>query len=58
VASDELFPITNQHRPLEIEEVILGPETDELFERGIREFLDSCELADVSVRRSRVPYRT
>ena len=58
LASDELFPIKNQHRPLEIEEVILGPEADELFERGIREFLDSCEMADVSVRRSRVPYRT
>ena len=58
VASNELYPMDNQRRLLEIQEVRLGPETDELFERGIREFLATCEMPDVKVRRSNVPYRT
>ena len=58
VVSDELFPKNTQRRLLEIQEVILGPETDELFERSIREYLITCELPNVKVRRSSVPYRT
>jgi len=58
VASDELFPRGDLRWPLEIHEVVLGPETDELLERGVREFLGSCEMPHVKVRRSTVPYRT
>jgi hypothetical protein len=58
VASDELFPLPGDQRPLEIEEIVVGPETDELLERGVREFLASQSLDEVSVRRSTVPYRT
>lgn len=48
VASNELFPRESGGASLEIEEVVLGPETDELFERGIREFLASCNMAGVA----------
>lgn len=58
VASDELFPDKDRPRPLEVQEVVLGPETDEILERGIREFLAESEMPDVIVRRSVVPYRT
>jgi hypothetical protein len=58
VASDELFAGRYERRPLEIREVVLGPETDELLERGVREFLASSGLPGVVVRRSTVPYRT
>lgn len=58
VASDELFPVSGQRRPLEIQEVVLGPETDALLERGVREFLASRDMSAVTVRRSTVPYRT
>lgn len=58
VVSDELFPLEGQREPLEIKEVVLGPGTDELLERGICEFLASCEMPDVTVRMSTVPYRT
>lgn len=58
VSSDELFPLPGQRTPLEISQVVLGPEADELLERGIREFLCSCGMPEVKVRRSTVPYRT
>lgn len=58
VASDELSPFEHKRGPLEVQEVILGPEADDLLERGVRELLASSALPDVKVRRSRVPYRT
>jgi hypothetical protein len=58
VASDELYPLGSRRKLLEIQEVVLGPETDELLERGIREFLAAREMPEVVVRRSKVPYRT
>ena len=50
----------SEHRdfPLEISEVVLGPETDDLLEQGVREFLDENGLKQVQVRRSRVPLRS
>lgn len=57
VVSDELFPRKDLCRPLDIHEVVLGPESDELLERGVREFLASSEMRHVKVRRSTVPYR-
>lgn len=58
VASDELSPFKNKRSPLDVKEVVLGPEADDLLERGVRELLASSALPDVKVRRSRVPYRT
>ena len=58
VVSSEIEPFPGNERPLEIREVVLGPETDNLLERGIREFLQSENLSEVVVRRSTVPYRT
>lgn len=43
--------------PLEFSEVVLGPESDELLDQGVREFLDEYGLEGVKVRRSNVPLR-
>lgn len=43
--------------PLEIFEIVIGPENDELLEQGIRELLSEYGLDDVVVRRSLVPLR-
>ncbi len=50
----------SEHRnfPLEISEVVLGPESDDLLEQGVREFLDENGLNQVQVRRSLVPLRS
>lgn len=45
-------------RPFEINEVVLGPEADDLLERGVRELLQAEGMSKVKVRRSKVPYRT
>jgi hypothetical protein len=58
VSSNELYPLRVDRKLLEIQEVVLGPETDELLERGVREFLAASEMPEVVVRRSTVPYRT
>ena len=52
--------LRSEHRdfPLEISEVVLGPESDELLEQGVREFLNENGLHAVSVRRSLVPLRS
>lgn len=50
---------SDQHPfPLEISEVVLGPESDELLDQGVREFLNEHGLKGVTVRRSTVPLRT
>jgi hypothetical protein len=50
---------SDQHPfPLEISEVVLGPESDELLDQGVREFLNEHGLEGVTVRRSTVPLRT
>jgi hypothetical protein len=43
--------------PLKIEEIVIGPENDELLEQGIRELLSENGLSDVSIRKSIVPLR-
>lgn len=58
VLSDELVPPASKTTPLEIREVVLGPESDDLLEPGVREFLTSSKMPNVQVRKSIVPYRT
>ena len=58
VASTEVLSSVHRDYPLEIAEVVLGPECDELLEQGVREFLNENGLADVRVRRSLVPFRS
>jgi hypothetical protein len=59
VVSSELFPMLNSDpRELGICEIVLGPETDELLARGIREFLDANGMEKISLKASKVPYRT
>lgn len=58
VASVDVLPSRHREFKLEISEVVLGPESDELLKRGIREFLDANGWDNVTVRRSAVPLRT
>lgn len=46
-----------QDFPLEILEIVIGPENDELLEQGVRALLSEYGLDDVVVRRSLVPLR-
>ncbi len=57
VSSLAVLPSEHRRFPLEIEEVVLGPEGDELLERGTREFLDANGMTTIPVRRSTVPLR-
>lgn len=57
VPSTDILPSENRKFELEITEIVLGPECDELLERGVREFLDAKGLANVKSRRSLVPLR-
>lgn len=52
--------LRSEHRdyPLEIVDVVLGPETDDLLERGVRDFLDENGFKQARVRRSLVPLRS
>jgi len=58
VSSSEIYPLAGYERPLEIAEVVLGPSSDEMLERGVRELLLAHDMKDVPIRRSHVPYRT
>lgn len=59
VKSSEMFPMPDHNKwPLGICEVVLGPESDDLMELGVREFLDENGLQDVPIKRSVIPYRT
>ncbi len=58
VASTEVRVSEHHDFPLEITEIVLGPESDEILEQGVREFLDENELEKVEVRRSLVPLRS
>tara|TARA_R110000850_G_scaffold3067_2_gene14422 strand:- start:1887 stop:2999 length:1113 start_codon:yes stop_codon:yes gene_type:complete len=57
VTSTQVLNSYRKPSPLEISEVVLGPESDELLDQGIREFLNEYGLEDVIVRRSTVPLR-
>lgn len=58
VPSTDILPSNYRKFELEIAEIILGPECDELLERGVREFLDEKGLANVKSRHSLVPLRS
>lgn len=58
VKSSEMFPRADHKWPLGISEIVLGPESDDLMELGVREFLDENGLEAVPIRRSKIPYRT
>lgn len=58
VASTEVLRSEHRDFSLEISEVVLGPESDELLEQGVREFLRESGLPNVKVRRSLVPLRS
>lgn len=57
VPSTDVLGSEHREFPLEISEVILGPESDELLEGGVREFLNEKGLPNVQVRKSLVPLR-
>lgn len=58
VPSTDVLNFGDNTSPLVISEVVLGPESDELLDQGVREFLDANSLDAVKVRRSTVPLRT
>ena len=58
VLSDELDSMLDNPPELKICEIMLGPESDDALERGVREFLTENGMGDVIIKRSRVPYRT
>jgi len=58
VKSSEMFTEPDNKWPLGICEVVLGPESDDLMELGVRELLDENGLNDVPIKHSAIPYRT
>lgn len=58
VSSTQVLDSAERDFPLKFTEVVLGPDTDDLLTRGVREFLDEMGLQDVPVRRSAIPFRT
>jgi hypothetical protein len=57
VPSTQVLDSADRSFPLEISEIVLGPESDELLDQGVREFLNEHGLDGVTVRRSTVPLR-
>lgn len=57
VASTEVLPSEFRNYELKIAEVVIGPESDELLERGVREYMHAKGIGGVTVRRSTVPLR-
>ena len=58
VASSDVLRSKVRNFEIEVTEVILGPECDDLLERGVREFLSAKSLEKVALRRSTVPLRS
>lgn len=58
VSSTQVLDSAKRDFPLKFTEVVLGPDTDDLLTRGVREFLDELGLQDVPLRRSSIPFRT
>lgn len=58
VTSTELGMHMRNENSFRISEIILGPGTSQLLERGVKEFLAEKKMDDVEVKRSNVPYRT
>ncbi|EHK9018643.1 DUF2971 domain-containing protein [Vibrio vulnificus] len=57
VPSTSILLSGEESYPLEIKEIIIGPENDELLEKGISELLSVKGLSEVSIRKSIVPLR-
>ncbi|HDZ9478483.1 TPA: hypothetical protein RUZ88_003635 [Vibrio cholerae] len=57
VPSTSILLSGEESYPLEIKEIIIGPENDELLEKGISELLSVNGLSEVSIRKSIVPLR-
>jgi hypothetical protein len=58
VSSTQVLDSAKRDFPLKFTEVVLGPDTDDLLTRGVRELLDELDLQGVTVRRSAIPFRT
>jgi len=59
IVSSEIYPRRDgKLNELGICEIVLGPEADDLLERGIREFLGANGMEKIPIKRSNVPYRT
>ncbi len=58
VNSSEIYPLPGHGNSLEIAEIVLGPSSDEMLERGVHEFLLEHGVNNIPIRQSRVPYRT
>lgn len=57
VSSNELYASPEIAEPLDMAEIVLGPGSDELLERGVRELLEYHGKKNIPIRRSSVPYR-
>ncbi len=58
VASGDVLRSSERNFEIKIAEVVLGPESSDLLERGLKEFLAARNMSEVVVRRSAVPLRT
>jgi hypothetical protein len=58
VPSTDILQSKETDFPLNISEIVIGPESDELLEQGIKEFLSAKGVSNVTVRRSLVPLRS
>jgi hypothetical protein len=57
VSSADILRSEPRDFEIEFREVVLGPECDDLFERGLREYLDSTGYESLRIRRSTIPFR-
>ena len=61
IKSDELFMMRGEKKevkPLGIKEIVIGPHSSELTERGVKEFLDAMGFSGVPVLSSKIPFRS
>jgi len=61
IKSDELFMMRGEKKevkPLGIKEIVIGPHSSELTERGVKEFLDAMGFSEVPVLSSKIPFRS
>jgi len=57
LTSDSIHPIEGFEKPLVASEIALGPNSDDLLEKGVREFVNELGFTDLEIRRSGIPYR-
>jgi hypothetical protein len=58
VRSSDLPNAFDDKKHLSIKKIVLGPNSDLLLERSIREYLDHKGYGDIEILRSKIPYRT